>query len=119
MDERMSRGLEVTQQLFPDAPARAPEGVPPEFVDPGLAHLFGEIWSRPALSVKLRSLVTVASLLALVRNPETRTHLAGALNVGWTPEQLREVITHVAYYAGFPTALEGHRILSEILRSRV
>lgn len=111
--ERNAAAMDVAGQLFPNGDV--PSGLPPEFIQTSLGHLFGEIWARPGLSVKLRSLVTVTAVVALGRNAETRIHLRGALSIGWTPEELKEAITHIAYYAGFPTALEGHRILAEVL----
>ena len=116
-DARLATALEIGKRLFGDAPP--PPGMPQEFLEVALGHLYGEVWTRETLSVKLRSLITVISVLSLARPHEARMHLAGALNVGWTPAELREAITHVAYYAGFPTAVEGHRILSELLDTRV
>ena len=66
--------------------------------------LFGDVWRRPGLSPRDRSLVTVAALAALYRTNELPTHLKLALQNGVTREELVEVITHLAFYAGWPTA---------------
>ena len=66
--------------------------------------LFGDVWRRPGLSPRDRSLVTVAALVALYRTNELPTHLKLALQNGVTREELVEVITHLAFYAGWPTA---------------
>ncbi len=66
--------------------------------------LFGEVWKRPGLSPRYRSLVTVASLVSLYRTNELPFHLAKALENGLTRDELIEVITHLAFYAGWPTA---------------
>jgi len=66
--------------------------------------LFGEVWRRPGLSPRDRSLVTVASLIALYRTNELPFHLARALENGVTRDELIEVITHLAFYSGWPTA---------------
>jgi 4-carboxymuconolactone decarboxylase len=66
--------------------------------------LFGDVWQRPGLSPRDRSLVTVASLVALYRTNELPFHIGKALENGVTREELIELITHLAFYAGWPTA---------------
>ena len=66
--------------------------------------LFGDVWKRPGLSPRDRSLVTVASLVSLYRANELPFHLAKALENGVTKDELIEVITHLAFYSGWPTA---------------
>jgi 4-carboxymuconolactone decarboxylase len=66
--------------------------------------LFGDVWKRPDLSPRDRSLVTVASLVALYRNNELPFHLKRALDNGVSRTELVEAITHLAFYAGWPTA---------------
>ncbi len=85
--------------------------VKPPFADiaPALAAyteqvLFGEVWKRPGLSPRDRSLVTVASLVALYRTNELPGHLKRALQNGLTRDEIVEAITHLAFYSGWPTA---------------
>jgi 4-carboxymuconolactone decarboxylase len=66
--------------------------------------LFGDVWKRPALTPRDRSLITVASLVALYRINELPFHLKRALENGVTRDELVEAITHLAFYAGWPTA---------------
>jgi 4-carboxymuconolactone decarboxylase len=66
--------------------------------------LFGDVWKRPGLSPRERSLVTVSSLIAQYRINELPFHLKFALQNGVTREELIEAITHLAFYAGWPTA---------------
>lgn len=66
--------------------------------------LFGEVWERPELSKRDRSLITVATLVALYRTNELPFHLKLALKNGVTKAELSELITHLAFYAGWPTA---------------
>ena len=66
--------------------------------------LFGEVWERPGLSKRDRSLITVATLVALYRTNELPHHLTRALDNGVTRDELIELITHLAFYAGWPTA---------------
>jgi 4-carboxymuconolactone decarboxylase len=66
--------------------------------------LFGEVWERPGLSKRDRSLITGATLVALYRTNELPHHLKRALDNGVTRDELIELITHLAFYAGWPTA---------------
>jgi 4-carboxymuconolactone decarboxylase len=66
--------------------------------------LFGDVWKRPQLSQRDRSLVTVACLVSLYRTNEMPFHIKRALENGVTREELVEAITHLAFYAGWPTA---------------
>lgn len=66
--------------------------------------LFGDVWKRPGLSPRDRSLITVASLIALYRTNELPFHLKRALENGVTRDEIAEAITHLAFYAGWPTA---------------
>lgn len=66
--------------------------------------LFGDVWKRPGLSPRDRSLVTVASLVSLYRVNELPFHLKKALENGVSKSELIELITHLAFYSGWPTA---------------
>ena len=66
--------------------------------------LFGDVWKRPELSPRDRSLVTVATLIALYRTNELPFHLKFALQNGVTRDEITEMITHLAFYAGWPCA---------------
>jgi 4-carboxymuconolactone decarboxylase len=76
---------------------------------------YGELWNRPGLPRKLRSLVTVAMLAAANRPNELRLHLGGALANGCTAEEIREVLLHLAMYCGVPASLDAHKIAFEVL----
>ena len=76
--------------------------------------LFGDIWERPELSKRDRSLVTVAALIALNRPEQLRFHLGKALENGLKKEELIEVITHLAFYAGWPNAMSAIMIAKEV-----
>ncbi len=81
-------------------------------------HLFDKIWSREGLALKERSLITVAVLTAGSHGTQLRAHLKGALNLGHSPEALREVMIHVAHYAGWPTGMNGLAALEEVMAER-
>ena len=84
------------------------------FFELGTEHVWGALWSRPGLEVKYRSLVVISVLAALGRAHELRTHVRGALNVGWTAEELREAFLQLGGYAGYPAAIEALRVLAEV-----
>ena len=75
-----------------------------------------DIWARPGLPLKTRSMLSMALLAALNRPRELRIHLKGALNNGCTGEEIREVLMHVSLYAGVPATLDGLHTARECLR---
>ena len=76
--------------------------------------LFGDVWERPELSKRDRSLITVAALIALNRPEQLRFHLNKALDNGLKKEELIEVITHLAFYSGWPNAMTAVMIAKEV-----
>jgi 4-carboxymuconolactone decarboxylase len=76
--------------------------------------LFGDIWERSELSKRDRSLATVAALIALHRPEQLRFHLGRALENGLKKEELIEVITHLAFYSGWPNAMSAIMIAKEV-----
>jgi 4-carboxymuconolactone decarboxylase len=76
--------------------------------------LFGDVWEQPDLSKRDRSLITIAVLTALYRTEELRGHLQRALDNGVTKEEIGGMITHLAFYAGWPTAVNAGRIAIEV-----
>ncbi len=92
-------------------------------VSPRLAELtekvlFGDVWERPGLSKRDRSLITVAALMALYRTDQLRAHIARALDNGVTKDEIGEVITHMAFYAGWPTAANAVLVAREVYAGR-
>jgi 4-carboxymuconolactone decarboxylase len=77
--------------------------------------LFGDVWERPQLSKRDRSLITCAVLTALYRSDELRGHLVRAIDNGVTKEELAEMITHVTFYSGWPTGVNASRIASDVI----
>ena len=115
MDERTKKAFDVAGKLFGDT--MPDTGVPSEFGKASFGHVYGEIWGRDGLDLKTRSLITVAALVAMDKPAELRIHLRGALNIGWTKDELRELMLHLSYYAGFPTGIEGAKLLEEVFAS--
>lgn len=77
--------------------------------------LFGDVWQRDGLSVKERSLITVAGLVAGGNPDQLRYHLVFAMENGNTKAELIEVITHLAFYAGWPKAMSAMAVAKEVL----
>ena len=110
-------GAEIRQRVF-----GAPNGQPTPPGDPFLApffetaieHVWGGVWNRPGLELKYRSLVVVSVLAATGHHAELKTHLRGALNLGWTVDELREALLQTAPYAGFSAANEALQALSAV-----
>jgi 4-carboxymuconolactone decarboxylase len=78
--------------------------------------LFGDVWARPQLSRRDRSLVTVSALVAMNRPDQLRSHLALAKQNGVTEEELSEAITHLAFYAGWPSGMSAAGVAKEVFR---
>src|ERR1700745_301137 len=81
-------------------------------IAPNLLHLtnevlFADVWKRPGLSKRDRSLITVAALIALNRTEQLRFHIPRALENGVTKDEIAELITHLAFYSGWPTAVSA------------
>jgi 4-carboxymuconolactone decarboxylase len=76
--------------------------------------LFGDIWERPGLSKRDRSLITVTALVALYRPEQLDFHLRRALENGVTRDEIVEVITHLAFYAGWPNAMTAINLAKKI-----
>ena len=78
-------------------------------------YAYGDLWQRPGLSPKLRSLTMVAMMAAVGRPNELRVHLNGAVKNGCTADEVREVLLQVALYCGLPLSIEAHTIAQEVL----
>ena len=90
---------------------------------PALVHftddvLFGEVWPRTELTPRERSLVTVASLTTSGSTAQRGHHLARALDNGAAEDELKEVITHLAFYAGWPKAMSAMTVAKDVFQTR-
>ena len=102
-----------------DKPANAARKALGEFA-PKLVELtdevlFGDIWERPQLGKRDRSLITCAALVVLNRTEQLKGHLERALNNGVTPEEIGELITHLAFYGGWPVAMSSAMVAKDVL----
>lgn len=99
------------QQNIPSA--SSPFAAQPRLAELSQTLLFGEIWARPVLNRRERSLITLAALLALGRSEQFRIHLGIAETHGLCAEEISELITHLAFYAGWPAAHTASCIQAE------
>ncbi len=79
---------------------------------------WGEIWSRPGLQRRERSLINLAMITALNRPHELRLHIVGALNNGLSKDEIKEVLLQTLVYCGAPAALDAFRVAREVFRER-
>ena len=90
----------------------------PKLVELTDGVLFGDVWERPQLSKRDRSLVTVSALVAMNRPDQLQSHLARARDNGVTQEELSEAITHLAFYAGWPSAVSAVTVAREVFEKK-
>ena len=107
--ELLKRGLTVRREIF---------GADAVEQRMGNSYGYGDIWSRPGLERKIRSLVVIGMNAAINRPAEFRVHVNGALNNGCTPDEIREVCLTVGLYAGIPAANDAHKIALEVFQER-
>lgn len=120
MDERdrYKEGLKVRRTVLGEAHVERAQAAENEFnfafQDLITRYAWGEIWTRPGLPRKTRSLATIAMLVALNRGDELKMHIRGALQNGVTREELREVLLQAAIYCGIPAANSAFHLAEEV-----
>ena len=92
--------------------------VVPALVDYTDRILYDDVWERPGLSKRDRSLITVAALIAMHRPEQLPAHLSLALQNGLSKEEIGEAITHLAFYASWPSAITASRKFLDLVRQR-
>ncbi len=88
--------------------------IAPKLIDLSETVLYGDVWERPGLSKRDRSLITVAALIAMYRADQLPGHIQRALANGVTREEIGEIITHIAFYGGWPAAMTAGRIAKKV-----
>jgi len=103
----------------PPSPAREQvRPIAPKLVELAEKVVYGEVWERPGLSKRDRSLITVATLVALGRERQLHGHLERALRNGVTKDEVGELITHLAFYAGWPAAMTAALVAKEVFEAQ-
>jgi len=117
--ERHRRGLAVRREVLGDAhvdtASRGRSALEQAFQDLITRYAWGEVWTRPGLPRRTRSLVTLGMLVALNRLDELRLHLRAALTNGATREEITEVMLQAAIYCGVPAANAAIHVAVEVL----
>jgi 4-carboxymuconolactone decarboxylase len=117
--KRYQEGLKIRREVLGDAHVDRAISQQDEFTagfqDFITRYAWGEIWSRPDLDRRTRSLITIGMMIALNRADELRLHLRAALNNSVTHEEIREVLLHSAIYCGVPAANSAFHVAVEVL----
>jgi len=121
-EELRRRGLKLRTEMFGEAAVRQRSDALGEFGAPLQdiinGYVYGDIWSRPGLGGRERSIAMIAMTAALNRPAELKVHLDGALGNGVSEEEIREVLLLVTLYCGIPAGNDAHRAAVEVLRAR-
>jgi 4-carboxymuconolactone decarboxylase len=111
------RGLEMRKQVlgaeFVEATLKATDKFTQPLQDVINEFMWGAVWARPGLELRIRSMITISMLTALNRSNELRTHIGAALNNGVTREEVSEILLHANVYCGAPAAAEAFRCMRE------
>ncbi|HVW45621.1 MAG TPA: 4-carboxymuconolactone decarboxylase [Solirubrobacterales bacterium] len=113
------RGMEVRREVLGDAHVDRAEAGKDEFTEDFqdfiTTYAWGDVWSRPGLDRRMRSVATLAALISLRAEGEIGMHVRAALRNGLTEEEIKEVILHTAVYAGVPAANAAFRIAQQVI----
>ncbi len=116
--ERYRQGISVRRSVLGDAHVdralKTRTDFNEDFQDLITRYAWGEIWSRPGLPRKARSLITLAMMVALNRNDEFRTHVRAAIKNGVTRDEIKEVLLQTAIYCGVPSANSAFHAAEEV-----
>lgn len=113
------QGLVTRKQVMGEDFVAAAFANATDFTQPIQEHItraaWGDVWQRPGLDLKTRSLVTVAMLTALGKQHELKGHVRGALNNGASVQEIQEVLLHATIYCGVPAAVDAFRTANEVV----
>jgi 4-carboxymuconolactone decarboxylase len=119
-DERYERGMEVRREVLGaahvDRATAAATDLNRDFQEFITRYAWGEVWARPGLDRRTRSLLTIAMMAALGRWDELRLHIRATRNTGVTREEVREVLLQVGVYAGVPAANSAYHHAAAVYR---
>jgi 4-carboxymuconolactone decarboxylase len=114
-DARMKRGFKVLKKMGRDNLMLDQKAAYPALYELSVGHLFGDIWSRPHLSLRERQLITLACNIALARATGNHSHYHSAMHIGIKKEAIMELIIHVGAYAGWPVMGHALRQFNKVL----
>lgn len=118
--ERFEKGLEVRREVlgadYVDNSIKNADDFSMPLQELVTEYCWGEVWTRPGLSKKTRSMLNLAMLTALNRPHELKLHLRGALRNGCTKEEIKEVLLQATIYCGVPAGVESFKIAREVFK---
>jgi 4-carboxymuconolactone decarboxylase len=118
-DKAYDAGMAVRRDMFGAAGAEQRMAQATDFNRPFeelvTRYCFGDVWARPGLDRKTRSLITLAALTALTKPNQLKVHVRGALANGASVDEIREVLLHTSVYAGIPCGVEAFNAAAEVL----
>jgi 4-carboxymuconolactone decarboxylase len=114
-DPRLAAGRDLARRYFGDDVPERWGGVSPDLADLTARFAFGDLWSRPGLALRDRSLIAIVVLTALRAHPQLEWHVRGGLRAGLSPAEIREAIMAVSGLAGFPAAWAALEVAQGVL----
>jgi 4-carboxymuconolactone decarboxylase len=119
-EERMREGARVRRQVlgaeYVDRGQQASDAFYDHFTEFTTEHCWGNVWLRPGLDYKTRSMLNLAMLAAMARWHEFAVHVRGALNNGVSEDEIAEILLQAGVYAGVPIAAEGFRTARDVIK---
>lgn len=121
-DDSYDKGMKIRREVVGDVYVDRSLADADDFTGPlqdlVTRYCWGEIWSRPGLSRRDRSIINLAMISALNRPHELELHVRGAVNNGLSQEEIREILLQVAIYCGVPAALDSFRVAKKVLNPK-
>ena len=118
-DALYERGKQMRFDMFGEAGVRGIDDAD-DFGEPlqdlVTRHCFGDVWSRPGLDPKMRSMLTIAMIIGQSRPDQLKNHVRGAVSNGMTKEELREILVHASLYYGLPSVSDAWRHCRDALK---
>ena len=119
--ERFDAGLKTRREVlgakYVDASMAAVDDFNREFTEMLNTYCWNDVWNRPGLPRKMRSVLNLGMLVALNKEHELKLHIRGALNNGLTKDEIKEVLLQTAIYCGVPAAVVAFRAAKEVFAS--
>src|SRR5215210_2908080 len=118
IENSFERGMDVLKQMGRENLMLNQKALYPDMYEMSVAHLFGDVWGRPGLSLRDRQLVTLAANIAMARPSGNHSHYLSSLHLGITKEEICEIIIQVGHYTGWPTMSHAVRQFTDILEEQ-
>ena len=114
-EERLERGLDMLKQMGREGTMLDQKELYPNLYEMSAGHVFGNVWSRPHLTLRERQLITLAANIALCRPTGNHSHYKSAKHLGISHEEIMETIIQVGHYSGWPAMARAVKQYQEVL----